>query len=179
MTSTVNNLFSIVVESMLKNPRPETLVSLLNPDCPCHPFLSDVVKEEIKSKLSERFPLMREKYDEETLRQALGEGFYDRLNAMFLASEKEKYLFRASTRSGSVVHPRLTGWEGVVVYNDTKLPYNALKQGVEFPEGVDVKNREKYLSEVEFEKVLGFTKEEWSMLDKYKKIEHKKRTKLF
>ena len=38
---------------------------------------------------------------------------------------------------------------------------------------------QKYLSEAEFEKVLGFTKEEWSKLDRYKKIEHKKRTKLF
>lgn len=142
VSSDVKSLSSIVVESMLKNPRPEMLVSLLSPDCPCNPFLSSAVKDQIKSKLSERFPMMKEKYEEATLRQALGEAFYDRLNALFLATQEEKFLFRASTRSGSVVEPRLTGWEGIVVYDDTKLPYSALKQGAAYPEGVDVKNRE-------------------------------------
>mmetsp|Transcript_13411 Transcript_13411/g.27367 ORF Transcript_13411/g.27367 Transcript_13411/m.27367 type:complete len:182 (+) Transcript_13411:170-715(+) len=173
----VPKLSDLVLQSILKSPRPEVLVALLDDDFPN--VLKEEEKQSIRNKLCERFPYLREKYDSSTLRSALGSSFYDRLENLFISSEEEKHRFRASTRSGSVLSPRSTGWEGVVVYDDTKLPYLALKQGAAFPEGVDVKNREKYLSDAEFEKVLGFTKEEWGKLDRYKKIEHKKKTLLF
>jgi len=150
---------------------------LISPDSPI--VLKDETISIIQKKISERFPFMKEKYEENTLRVALGPSLFDRLNELYLSREEEKRRFRGMTRSGSIVEPRLTGWEGVVVYDDTKLPYSALRQGVVYPEGVDIKNREKYLSDDEFKRVLGFTKEEWKGMCRYKKIEHKKRVGLF
>ena len=58
-------------------------------------------------------------------------------------------------------------------------PYNSLKQGMVWPEDIDVTKREQYLSDKEFESVFSMTKIAFGSLDKYKRVELKKKFKLF
>lgn len=60
-----------------------------------------------------------------------------------------------------------------------KFPLSCLVAGVKWPEGVDPSRREEYLCEKEFEAVFKMNREQYSKLDKYKRIELKKHANLF
>ena len=64
------------------------------------------------------------------------------------------------------------------------LPYTLLKNRPNqsenpFPPGVDIHNREQYLSEEEFEDIFKMTKTNFNRLTKWRKQELKKRYNLF
>lgn len=59
------------------------------------------------------------------------------------------------------------------------LPLAALQRGVEYPGNLDVRNREKYLSEREFQATFGMGKGEFGELNRYRRIEMKKAVGLF
>ena len=62
---------------------------------------------------------------------------------------------------------------------DGFYPLEALVQGIKWPQGVDPTNREKYLSDTDFESLFGMTKSSFQQIDKYKRIELKKKHLLF
>lgn len=57
--------------------------------------------------------------------------------------------------------------------------YTALKNPGPFPEGIQLENREKYLSPEEFSAVFGMSKSQWAMLPKWRQISKKKEVSLF
>jgi len=58
-------------------------------------------------------------------------------------------------------------------------PLSQLLIGQEYPPGVDPLKREEHLSDEEFVKVFGMSKEEWSKVADWKKEIEKKKAKLF
>ena len=63
--------------------------------------------------------------------------------------------------------------------DDGKFPLSCLVAGVKWPEGVNPAKREEYLSDAEFLTVFKMNREQYSKLDKFKKIELKKQVSLF
>ena len=59
------------------------------------------------------------------------------------------------------------------------FPYEQLTKGNTFPEGVNEAQREKYLSEAEFQQYLKCTREEFQSLPKWKQTKKKKDAELF
>jgi len=171
----VPTLSEIIVNSILDNSNPEMLVSLLRLEIS---VLSEMMREEIKFKVEDRFPQMKERYNVETLREAMGEMLYGELEGKRKRTEEEVKRFKKVTRSGSVIEKTDTGYENIIVNDSTVLPFSALKRGSKFP-GIDVTNREKYLSDEEFVRVLGVSREVFSEYCKMDRIEVKKRVGLF
>jgi hypothetical protein len=60
-----------------------------------------------------------------------------------------------------------------------KFPLSCLVAGVKWPEGVDPTRREEFLCDTEFLAVFKISREQYSKLDKFKKIHLKKQVNLF
>jgi len=75
--------------------------------------------------------------------------------------------------------------KGTFTFNGNEIPYEMLMATVrrtslkKLPKDVDLENREKYMSDEEFRKVLGFSKDEFYAMPKWKQLNKKKATKLF
>lgn len=112
--------------------------------------------------LTYRFELLLARYGDETAKDILGEPVFSK--AMERRTERlgaERRL--AAYRLGSPVEPQRVDFE---TREDGTFPYEALKSGVAWPEGVEVSRRESYLNDEEFRTVFGISKTEFSALDK-------------
>ena len=58
-------------------------------------------------------------------------------------------------------------------------PYEQLRTGVAWPPGVSADERERWLSNAEFEKVLGVSREAWEKMPKWKRDRIRREADLF
>ena len=58
-------------------------------------------------------------------------------------------------------------------------PYEQLRTGVAWPPGVSADERERWLSNAEFEKVLGVSREAWEKMPKWKRSTIRREADLF
>mmetsp|Transcript_7531 Transcript_7531/g.14907 ORF Transcript_7531/g.14907 Transcript_7531/m.14907 type:complete len:122 (+) Transcript_7531:505-870(+) len=117
-------------------------------------------------------------YDEGTLRDALGSGWYDRLKEIVDVREREVERFRSSSK-GQVLERQRTKWTDIDVSSGATVPVEALRRGVAFPRGTDARRREDYLGDEEFRRVFNMGREEWRTLGSWKRGELKKEVGLF
>lgn len=57
--------------------------------------------------------------------------------------------------------------------------FSSLRQGVQWPSNVDVTRREQYLSPTDFFEIFNMSKDEFNLLDRYKRMSLKKEKYLF
>jgi hypothetical protein len=170
-------LFSLCFSAILSRPAdPSNLLHLASLSSALS--LSPAQASALDSKLLACFPRLLERCDRAVLRAALGPRF-DALRSDYAARREAVEGFRRSVTSGRPLPRRSSGYEGRHVSGCEALPLAALQRGVEYPGNLDVRNREKYLSEREFRATFGMGKGEFGELNRYRRIEMKKAVGLF
>ncbi len=136
----------------------------------------DFIQNKCFNYLKDRFALLHERYDQESLIDALGESSYLIMKSEYDESIQARKIIRSY--KGEKLENNTLDSE---LYNsrDGFYSYEALKSGVVWPENVDCTKRESYLSEDDFEKIFSVSKVRFYSLSKHIQIRLKKEKKLF
>ena len=136
----------------------------------------DVLKRKLESEIVDFYPFYREREPREYIEECLGNVFLEKCEQALIEREQIKKTLVVSTKAGQIIERELYPLQGS---QQGFYPYEALKQGMRWPDDVDVARREQYLTDTEFEDVFSMKKFEFNGLDKHKRLELKKKFKLF
>ena len=191
--SEIPSLIDLSLSSLLSPLQLSPLLHLLSPSFPYPPPTS--VRKKILLRIKECVNVLRETYDETSLRDAL-----DGLNVLdgeivYNAEDKGDYFFnfikeiddrekevsdwKNYTRSGKVIGNVLTPSFKNPPKGNEAIPYSDLVRGWEPIPHVDWSRREYRLDDTEFVRVFGIGKEEWKKVGKEGRRRAKERVGLF
>jgi len=138
-----------------------------------NPLFEDIRGYAIRN-LSERYPMLYDKYGVEEMKLIFAPEDFDRFEKERLNSLEIKSRF--AHLKGSIIEPVV---KDVKPTEDGCYPVEALVQGAAWPADVDPAKRETYLSDSDFQAVFKMTKAEYLSKDKFVRMRLKKEYKLF
>lgn len=132
------------------------------------------IHKHVANKFRDFYPYLQENFDMKSLQEAMKDIDWTSMQESYSAMVADKK--KMSYMKGTVLErtpPRVTSQDA------DYYPLEALQEGVAWPKNVDPKNREKYLSDEDFEKTFDMTKDEFYSLPPFKRKILKQESLLF